>query len=141
MMLGVQLHSTRVLVKPAGLSAQASSKHTQPFSTYVMKARHYIRQYGCQGIKNEQVAAYVGISRSTLEQRFREEVGSTVHAAMLEHRLEMAQQLLRNTNLPTTDVAQQAGFSSLQYMYAVFKRELDITPALFRHRFVMQKSN
>ena len=34
--------------------------------------------------------------------------------------------------LPTAEVAQRAGFTTLQYMYAVFKRELGITPAACR---------
>ncbi len=133
MLRGKPMANTRVLVPPVGLNAQASSKHTRPFSAYVMKARHYIRQYGCQGIKNEQVAEYVGVSRSTLEQSFRDELGSTVHAALLQHRLETAQQLLRDTDLATVEVARRAGFTTLQYMYAVFKRELGLTPVACRN--------
>jgi len=133
MLHGVTFKNKIVLVPPVGLNPQASSKHTRPFSAHVMKARFYIRQYGCQGIKNEQVAEYVGVSRSTLELCFREELGSTVHSELLAHRLEVAQNLLRNTDLRAAEVAQQAGFTTLQYMYAVFKRELGITPADYRH--------
>lgn len=132
MLGGARLAAKRVVVPPAGLNAQASSKHTRPFSAHVMKARYFIRQYGCQGIKNEQVAEYVGISRSTLEHYFRVELGATVHTELLRHRLDVAQQLLRSTTLPTAEVAQRAGFTTLQYMYAVFKRELGITPAACR---------
>ena len=132
MLHGARLTGTRVVVPPAGLNAQDSSKHTRPFSAHVMKARYYIRQYGCQGIKNEQVAEYLGISRSTLEHYFRAELNSTVHAELLRHRLDVAQRLLRGTDLPTAKVAQRAGFTTLQYMYAVFKREVGITPATYR---------
>lgn len=132
MLHGAKFPDKRVLVPPVGLSAQASSKHTRPFSGHVMKARFYIRQYGCQGIKNEQVAEYVGVSRSTLELCFRAELGSTVHAELLAHRLEVAKNLLRDTDLRAAQVAQHAGFTTLQYMYAVFRRELGITPAEYR---------
>ena len=132
MLDGAKFPDKRVLVAPVGLNAQASSKHTRPFSGHVMKARFYIRQYGCQGIKNEQVAEYVGVSRSTLELCFRAELGSTVHAELLAHRLEVAKQLLLDTDLRAAEVAQRAGFTTLQYMYAVFKRELGITPAEYR---------
>ena len=60
------------------------------------------------------------------------ELGSTVHTELLAHRLEVAQNLLRNTDLRAGEVAQQAGFTTLQYMYAVFKRELGFTPAEYR---------
>jgi LacI family transcriptional regulator len=132
MLNGTHAAGKRVVVPPAGLNAQASSSHTRPFSAHVMKARYYIRQYGCQGIKNEQVAEYVGVSRSTLEHCFRVELGSTVHAALVRHRLDVAQQLLRDTDLHAAEVARQAGFTTLQYMYAVFKREIGTTPAVYR---------
>jgi LacI family transcriptional regulator len=132
MLRGTNVVDKRIVVPPAGLNSQASSKHTRPFSAQVMKARYFIRQFGCQGIKNEQVAEYVGVSRSTLEHRFRIELGSTVHAELLIHRLDVAKELLRNTDLRAAEVANRAGFTSLQYLYTVFKRELGVTPAQFR---------
>ena len=132
MLHGTRFSDKRVVVPPAGLNVQASSKHTRPFSALAMKARYYIRQYGCQGIKNEQVAEYAGVSRSTLEHCFRVELGSSVHRALMQHRLEIAQQLLRDTNLPAAEVAKRAGFTTPQYMHSVFKRELGITPTAIR---------
>ena len=132
MLHGTRLATQRIIVPPAGLNLQASSRHTRPFSAQVMKARHFIRQYGCQGVKNEQVAAYVGESRSTLEHRFRVELDTTVHQELLRHRLEAARELLQRADISIATVAERAGFSTLQYLYAVFKRELGITPAAYR---------
>ena len=132
MLHGARLASRRVVVPPAGLNLQASSRHTRPFSAQVMKARHFIRQHGCQGVKNEQVAAYVGESRSTLEHRFRVELGTTVHQELLRHRLEAARELLQHAEISIAAVADRAGFSTLQYLYTVFKRELGTTPAAYR---------
>jgi len=140
MLHGARLAGKTVVVPPAGLNVQASSKHLRPFSAYVMKARYYIRQYGCQGIKNEQVAEYVGVSRSTLEHYFRVELDSTVHAELLRHRLAAALQLLRDTDLPTAIIAQRAGFTTLQYLYAVFNRELGVTPAAYRQGAIAARS-
>ena len=50
----------------------------------------------------------------------------------MQHRLEIAQQLLRDTNLPAAEVAKRAGFTTPQYMHSVFKRELGITPTAIR---------
>lgn len=140
MLHGARTVGKPVVVPPAGLNAQASSKHLHPFSAYVMKARYYIRQYGCQGIKNEQVAEYVGVSRSTLEHYFRVELDSTVHAELLRHRLDVALQLLRDTDSPTATIAERAGFTTLQYLYAVFNREIGITPAAYRRGAIATNS-
>jgi LacI family transcriptional regulator len=99
MLHGARKASQRVVVPPAGLNQQASSRHTRPFSVQAMKARHFIRQHSCQGVKNEQVAAYVVEPRSTLEHRFRVELGTTVHQEPLRHRLEAARELLQHADL------------------------------------------
>nr|WP_199042392.1 DNA-binding transcriptional regulator [Dyella sp. ASV24] len=122
---------TRILVPPAGLNIQASSLHKPMKSPHVMRACHYIRQYACLGIKTEQVADYVGISRTLLEEHFKRELKRTVHQTILEHKLEMARNMLKDTSRPLADVAVSSGFTSLQYMYAVFRREFNCTPRQF----------
>lgn len=125
---GLKFRNTRILVPPVGISAMASSKHEPVNSPYVMRARHYIRQYACQGIKTEQVADYVGISRSTLEGYFRSELGCSVHQEILRFKLELAKVMLEKRTASSAEIAVRCGFTSLQYMYAVFKRELGCTP-------------
>lgn len=122
---------TRILVPPVGLNIQASSLHQPMKSPHVMRACHYIRQYACLGIKTEQVADYVGISRTLLEEHFKRELKRTVHQTILEHKLEMARSMLKDTSRPLADVAVRSGFTSLQYMYAVFRREFNCTPRQF----------
>lgn len=131
MLHGGDCSSTRVLVPPVGLSVQASSQHEPLRSPYVMRAKHYIRQYACLGIKTEQVADYVGISRTLLEEHFKRELKQTVHQAILEHKLEMARSMLIDNSVPLAEVAVRCGFTSLQYMYAVFRREFNCTPRQF----------
>lgn len=131
MLHGGDCSSTRVLVPPVGLSVQASSQHEPLRSPYVMRAKHYIRQYACLGIKTEQVADYVGISRTLLEEHFKRELKQTVHQAILEHKLEMARTMLEGNAVPLAEVAVRCGFTSLQYMYAVFRREFNCTPRQF----------
>ena len=131
MLHGGDCSSTRILVPPVGLSVQASSQHEPLRSPYVMRAKHYIRQYACLGIKTEQVADYVGISRTLLEEHFKRELKQTVHQAILEHKLEMARAMLEDNAVPLAEVAVRCGFTSLQYMYAVFRREFNCTPRQF----------
>jgi LacI family transcriptional regulator len=134
MLNGVQLSDTRILVPPAGLNVQASTRH-QPFQhPQVMQARHFIRQYACQGIKTEQVADYVGVSRSSLEAYFREELGRSVHDEILHFKLDAAKTMLTHTSQPATEIAVHCGFTTVQYMHTVFKRELGCTPRQFQQK-------
>ncbi|WP_244816166.1 DNA-binding transcriptional regulator [Caballeronia sp. Lep1P3] len=134
MLGGARFAGRRILVPPVGINVLESTRHQPVASPYVMRARHYIRQYGCQGIKTEQVADYVGVSRSSLEDHFRRELGCTVHQEILKHKLQVARQLLARQDMSSAEVAIRCGFTSLQYMYAVFRRELNCTPREFQER-------
>ncbi|MDN7888198.1 DNA-binding transcriptional regulator [Burkholderia cepacia] len=136
MLRGVRFPDRRILVPPVGINVLESTRHQPLTSPYVMRARHFIRQYACQGIKTEQVAEYVGVSRSLLEEHFRRELQRTVHQEILRHKLEAAQALLAGRQASSAEVAIRCGFTSLQYMYAVFRRELGCTPREYQERTI-----
>jgi len=128
---GARLPETRILVPPAGINAAASSLHLPGTHPYVMRARYFIRQYACQGIKTDQVADYVGVSRSSLETYFRQELGCSVHDVVLRFKLDAAKAGLESGE-SIAAVARGCGFGSTQYMHLVFKRELGCTPTAYR---------
>ncbi len=134
MLHGVRLANTRILVPPAGINVLASSQHQPIKHPQVMRARHFIRQYACQGIKTHQVAEYVGVSGSSLEAYFRQELGCSVHDVILRFKLDAAKAGLLSGQSSIAEVALRCGFSSTQYMHLVFKRELGLTPRAYRDR-------
>ncbi|CAN7370971.1 XylR family transcriptional regulator [Massilia sp. LjRoot122] len=136
MLHGVRLLDTRILVPPAGINVLASSKHEPAKNPHVMRARHFIRQYACQGIKTDQVASYVGISRSSLESHFRQELGYSVHDEILRFRLNAAVDILKQGDCHLAEVALKCGFTSSQYMHSVFKRELGCSPRSYQERLL-----
>ena len=98
-----------------------------------MQALLFIRQYACQGIKTAQVAAYVGVSRSSLESHFRKARGCSVHDEILRFKLASAAKGLQGNHLAIADIAQQCGFKSAQYLHTVFRREFGCTPREYQH--------
>lgn len=124
-----------VMVDPPGLNVLESSRHEGTLHPYVMRALYFIRQYACQNVRTEQVASYVGISRSSLESHFRQAMGRTVHAEVLHFKLAAATNMLTTTKTSVVEVAARCGFTSPQYMHTVFKRELGCTPKQYRDKF------
>ncbi len=129
---GSPVQGERVVVPPAGVHSRASTARDVAHSAPVMRALHYIRQYACQGIKTEQVAETVGLSRSSLEMYFRRELKRSVHDEILQHKLQRCFDLLGKTSMGIAEVARASGFRSVQYLNTVFKRELGATPASWR---------
>jgi LacI family transcriptional regulator len=129
---GSPVSGVRVVVPPAGVHARASTARDVAHSAPVMRALHFIRQYACQGIKTDQVAETVALSRSSLEMYFKRELKRSVHDEILRHKLQRCFQLLGQTDMGIADVALASGFRSVQYLNTVFKRELGATPACWR---------
>ena len=131
MLNGMPLKDTRILVPPSGINAVASTEHVTGNHPYVMRARYFINRYACDGIRTGQVAEYVGVSRSSLEACFRQELGCSVHDLILRIKIEAAKASLENGQR-IAEVALRCGFGSIQYLYLVFKRELGYTPRAYR---------
>ena len=140
MLNGVRLPHARIVVPPAGINVLASSQYQLIKHPNVMRARHFIRQYACQGIKTEQVADYVGVSRSSLEAYFRRELGCSVHDLILSVKLDAAKAGLECADRSIEDIARHSGFTSIQYLHLVFKRELGCTPRAYRDRVISERS-
>lgn len=122
----------RIIVKPTKVHERQSTDFQALRDPYVIQAMHYIRQNACKGIKVDQVLNYVGISRSNMETRFKEERGHSIHQEIHNSKLQRACTLLSTTSLPIAEIAEICGYPSLQYMYSVFKKNLNKTPKEYR---------
>ncbi len=124
----------RILVPPTKVFARSSTDYRSLHDPAVIQAMHYIRYQACKGIKVEQVLDYVGMSRSNLEKRFKDEVGQTIHGAIHNEKLERARHFLCATSLTINEISVVCGYPSLQYFYSVFKKEYEMTPKEYREK-------
>lgn len=122
----------RVLIPPTQVFQRESSDYHALNDPYVVQAMHYIRHNACKGIKVDQVLSYVGISRSNLETRFKQERGNSIHHEIHQAKLNRARNLLSSTELPIAEIADICGYPSLQYLYSVFRKAYNKTPKEFR---------
>ena len=95
-------------------------------------ALRFIRTYACDGIAVCDVVKSVGLSRSTLDRRFREAFGRSVHEEIVRVRLQRIKELLAHSELPLITVARKTGFSHQEYFGAVFKAQTGMTPNEYR---------
>jgi AraC family transcriptional regulator len=82
----------------------------------------------------ESLAAQAGLSRFHFLRLFKREFGLTPHAHLLRLRAEKAAQLLSDTELSTTAIAFELGFSSTSALISTFKRLHGDTPHRWRAR-------
>jgi len=121
-----------ILVPPERVAERQSTDYKAIADPNVMQAMHFIRQNACRGIKVDQVLDYVGVSRSNLENRFKDERGHSIHTEIHNEKLQKACKMLGETEESTSQIAKICGYPSLQYMYAVFKKHYQKTPIEYR---------
>jgi AraC-like DNA-binding protein len=80
----------------------------------------------------EDVASFVGLSRSQLFRIFKKQCGRSPQAVLGDLRLSHAKRLLSSTSLSLTETALSSGFSSAARLGEIFRQELDITPTEYR---------
>jgi LacI family transcriptional regulator len=120
------------VVPPVGLIARQSTDMMAVADEDVAKALRYIRQHACDGIQVRDVLSVVNMSRSSIESKFREALGRSVHDEIRRVRIESAKHLLTATNIPIKEIAGQVGASSVQYFSAMMRSLTGQTPGQIR---------
>jgi LacI family transcriptional regulator len=134
-MVGRPAPSEPVIIPPRGVVIRQSTSVSAIEDPVVSAALSMIREHACNGLQVRDVAQHMPVSRSVLQRRFLAVLGRSVHNEILRVQLRKAQDLLRETELTVRTVAEKAGFKHPEYMAAVFKSRLGITPGQYRRRY------
>lgn len=121
-----------VLVKPIGVAERHSTDVLAIGDRQIAAALKYIREHACDGVDVEFLLQAVPLSRSVLERRFTQILGSTPKAEILRVRLGRVCQLLAESDLTLAEVAGKAGFDHPEYMSRLFRKKMGITPGELR---------
>lgn len=121
-------------IAPAGVVVRRSTDVLATDDADVIRAVQFIREHACRPIHVPEVVQHVSVSRAALEPRFRHVLGRTMHQEIRRVQIERAATLLAGTDLPIKQVAQQAGFKTVQYLTRSFRNVTGHPPATFRRR-------
>lgn len=120
----------RVVIPPLGIDAKESTDMVFGGDPLIREVRTFIRANVGRGINVADVAAAFPVSRRTMEKRFRDSEGKTVHDELMEVRIERARSLLRSGK-SAHESSYGSGFSSVQHFYHAFKRHCGVTPVRY----------
>ncbi len=79
-----------------------------------------------------QMAAQTGMSQFKLNRRFQQIFGLNAGQWIIKQRIDQAQKLLRETDLPIVDIALSAGYSDQSAFTRQFRQATNLTPKKFR---------
>nr|WP_225447444.1 helix-turn-helix domain-containing protein [Streptacidiphilus sp. PB12-B1b] len=88
----------------------------------------------------ETLAARAYMSRRTFDRRFRSLTGSAPLQWLISQRVLQAQRLLESTDVSVDEVARRCGFRSPVALRGHFRRQLGVSPAVYRTSFRSRQS-
>lgn len=102
-------------------------------SNYIDDILSYIEtNYPDPKINVDILADHVGLSPSHIQNIFKTATGSTISSYLRNLRIEKATELLEQTDIPISEIAESTGFGSFNYFCTVFKRHHSVTPTEYR---------
>lgn len=89
----------------------------------------------------DDIAQNCFISKYYMCHEFKRQTGKTISTFLKEKRLYEARLLLIQTDFSVADIAEAAGFDSLNYFFSVFKENEGITPLQYRKQYKTSSGN
>lgn len=95
-------------------------------------AVQYLKEHYSSNITLEKLAERAYLSPSYFSRLFKQETGMTALQMLQKIRIERACQLLRSTDLPISQIAEQVGYLDGKFFYKLFQKETGTTPGKYR---------
>lgn len=118
-------HYTTTDIAIPEYNRKLSSRQMQRLNTFILDHLN-------QNLSLEMLAQQIGFSPYHFARLFRQTTGESPHQFVLRKRLEAAERLLKETDLPLALVASEVGIPNQSHFTQAFKRRLGITPLVYR---------
>lgn len=114
-------------VPPLGIIERASTRTATP--SWIESLQTWIAHAPRRRCRVEHIAAHLGISRSTLNRRFRKELNQDAQEWLLKRRLGLVfEHILTHPNESIADIAARFGYYDGPHLNREFRKAYDITP-------------
>jgi AraC-like DNA-binding protein len=96
------------------------------------RLREYIDSHLAESIGLDTLAGTAGLSVHHFARAFRQSFGEPPHSYVLRRRIERAQEMLKQTDQPVSEIALALGFSDHSHFARHFRRLAGVTPSAAR---------
>lgn len=94
----------------------------------------YIQINLAQNLSILDLATLAGISASHFSRAFKRSTGIPPYQYLIQQRIEQAKQLLKQQNVPISDIAIDCGFANQTHLTKVFRQQTGLTPKGYQKR-------
>ncbi len=133
--IGVHLHAKQQvdeLLKLVTLRGETIKQTGQPRDHFFYRALNELEQNLIDPLSLTELAHRIGTNERKLTEIFRHTVGMTVFDFATQRRLEVARQLLRESDLQIRQIADRIGYQNPGDFTRAFRRQYGVTPRSYR---------
>jgi AraC-like DNA-binding protein len=112
--------------------AQSERTVKNPSEALAHEIMLHIKKNYDKELSNSLISAEFGYHSYHLNKLFKDNMGTTIHQALINERVSIAKHLLRTTMLSIEDVAREVGFAERAQFCTVFKKHTGKTPGAYR---------
>ena len=131
---GKHRQATRLTFGPASIVRRASTRICRRYDPEATSAMELIRRRACEGISSAEVVATFKCSRRMAEIRFRQIAGRSILDEIQAVRLDKAKELLKNSSLDVSAIANFCGFKAANALWKFFRQETGLSPTEWRKK-------
>lgn len=107
----------------------------------INNAINFIERNIKKGITLEDVSNHVNLSIYYLSKIFKREMNINFITYMTERKIEIAKDMLVNTDLPIINIAIELAYNESNYFSKAFKKKVGMTPSEYREKFSVALTN
>jgi len=107
-------------------------KNTAPLDKRIIQAKDYITRNFNKSFSVDELASEIGLSSSRLSTLFRKQTGTTIVRWRDEHRMTRASQLLAQSDMPVSQLADVVGYTDALYFSRCFHQYSGFSPSEYR---------
>ena len=134
LMAGGQAPTETILVADTAIVERQSTNTLAIEDSRLAAIVDYIAEHACDPITVKDVVGRFAVNRRTLQRLFLRNLHRSPNSEIVRVRIDRAQRLLSETDLPIGKVAKACGFSGTVSLGIAFRRETGQSPGRFRKR-------
>jgi len=106
------------------------------YASFILKAKEYINaNFQNEDFSLSDTAAQVNVSPSHFSAIFSQETGETFSEYLTKVRIKKACELLKCTDLKSSEIAYKVGYKDPHYFSFIFKKQMGMTPKEYRQNY------
>jgi len=121
-----------IILNIARIASETTNTKTKNDAALAKGVIEYIQNHLTENINNEDIANYMNFNISYLNRVFKKYTKMTIHAFLLERRLELAMEKLKTETISVSEIALCSGFTDIPHFTKIFKKYVGKTPSEYR---------